>query len=266
MVNVGKYTIHGSYGCLLLYRISGEKKSWPKKYVGYPVAYTNPSEVTAGVSLNFARQWGRHHAIDFGRKRKGWFRLNICCTAWNLWVCPLFRSVPKISKKDQIPIKTRVTSSCSYRYIWCDPYGKSCLFQVPSCLFYHASFRSPGSNWGGRHLRSDEPSLHWPTSISPHQSTLTETNSKRHLKMDGWNFLLGPGLFSGAKMLVSGRVPSFVGFSQAHCGASHGIHMLYQLLPDRYENSLPDLPQTDSHGTKGIFTCMKTIKINPSCR
>ena len=150
MVNVGKYTIHGSYGCLLLYRISGEKKSWPKKYVGYPVAYTNPSEVTAGVSLNFARQWGRHHAIDFGRKRKGWFRLNICCTAWNLWVCPLFRSVPKISnKKDQIPIKTRVTSSCSYRYIWCDPYGKSCLFQVPSCLFYHASFRSPGSNWGG---------------------------------------------------------------------------------------------------------------------
>ena len=29
-----------------------------------------------------------------------------------------------------------------------------------------------------------------------------------HLKMDGWNtnFLLGPGLFSGAKMLVSGSV------------------------------------------------------------
>ena len=27
----GKYTIHGSYGCLLLYRISGEKKSRPKK-------------------------------------------------------------------------------------------------------------------------------------------------------------------------------------------------------------------------------------------
>ena len=30
-----------------------------------------------------------------------------------------------------------------------------------------------------------------------------------HLKMDGWNngFLLGPGLFSGAKLFVSGRVP-----------------------------------------------------------
>ena len=37
--------------------------------------------------------------------------------------------------------------------------------------------------------------------------TLPETNSSP-LKMDGWNttFLLGPGLFSGAKMLVSGRV------------------------------------------------------------
>ena len=37
--------------------------------------------------------------------------------------------------------------------------------------------------------------------------TLPETNSLP-LKMDGWNttFLLGFGLFSGAKMLVSGRV------------------------------------------------------------
>ena len=38
-------------------------------------------------------------------------------------------------------------------------------------------------------------------------NTLPETNIS-HLKMDGWNtnFLLGPGLFSGAKMLVSGNV------------------------------------------------------------
>ncbi len=37
--------------------------------------------------------------------------------------------------------------------------------------------------------------------------TLPETNSSP-LQMDGWNttFLLGFGLFSGAKMLVSGRV------------------------------------------------------------
>ena len=37
--------------------------------------------------------------------------------------------------------------------------------------------------------------------------TLPETNSSP-LKIDGWkmNFLLGPGIFSGTKMLVSGRV------------------------------------------------------------
>ena len=37
--------------------------------------------------------------------------------------------------------------------------------------------------------------------------TLPETNTS-HLKVDGWktSFLLGPGLFSGAKILVSGSV------------------------------------------------------------
>ena len=44
--------------------------------------------------------------------------------------------------------------------------------------------------------------------VVAYHSTLSETN-RSHLKMNGWNtsFLLGPGLFSGAKMLVSGSVP-----------------------------------------------------------
>ena len=68
--------------------------------------------------------------------------------------------------------------------------------------------RMPNLMWFGKTVNFCIPLLNRGYSMV---FTLPETNSS-HLKMDGWNtnFLLGPGLFSGA-MLVLGSVCEILG-------------------------------------------------------
>ena len=102
--------------------------------------------------------------------------------------------------------------NCRCQRLWfypADPYHCmvwwSCV-HLPRCCFYRAV---PGSGQKGEKAPDFRRFMDKIV-----QDTFPETNSL-HLKMYGWNtnFLLGPGLFSGAMLLVSGRVVRVVRYN-----------------------------------------------------